>query len=83
MVGHDCRGRAYSSAFAVALSLVLAINDLGKNWLNPWGDSALVELGLRVMVAPSNGFHAAGFDSWDKSAQSCLGPRRTFGRSFW
>ena len=69
MVGHDCRGRTYSSAFAVALSLALAINDLGPNWLNAWGGSTLVELGLRVIVAPSNGLHAVGFDSSGKSVQ--------------
>ena len=69
MVGHDCRGRTYSGTFAVALSLALAINDLGPNWLNPWGGPTLVELGLRVMVAPSNGFHAVGFDFLGKSVQ--------------
>ena len=63
MVGHDCRGRTYSSAFAVALSLALAINDLGPNWLNPWRGTTLVEPGLRVIVAASNGRHVAGFNS--------------------
>ena len=84
VVGHDCRGRPYSSAFAVALSLALAINDLGPSWLTAWGGSTLVELGLRAMIAPSNGLlHAIGFDSSGKLAQRCLGPRRTFGRSLW
>jgi len=68
-VGHDCWGRTYSGTFAVALSLALAINDLGPNWLNAWGGSTLVELGLRVIVAPSNGLHAVGFDSSGKSVQ--------------
>jgi hypothetical protein len=36
---------------------------------------------LRVMVAASNGHHAAGFNSSGKLVQRRLGPRRTFGRS--
>jgi hypothetical protein len=69
VVGHDCRGRTYSSTFAVALSLALAINDLGKNWLTTWGGSTLVEFGFPAVVVPSNGLHAVGFDSSGKSVQ--------------